>query len=477
MKVTTKEELHLFSQVLQKYLSPTEVERLARTTEFVRRTSKYRGQELVTLCVWLSHNLASTSLTQLCSELEATTEISMSPEGLNQRLNEKAVAFLRELFARLLKIELGSSSSIPSVYQNHFLRIRILDSTTFQVPDSLTEHYPGAGGCGHTAGVKIQLEYDLHSGQFLNMDIGAGKKNDKTFGTTCLSTLRPGDLCIRDLGYFSLEDLDQMDQRGVSYVSRLKLNNRIYQKNSEPAFFQDGTIKKQTEYLPLDLEEIMHGMQPGETVEVRDTYIGRYQKLPARVILYRLTEVQVKKRRKDQAYKEKKKGMKYSDKSKRLTEINVYITNIAWEIVPKEHVHDLYSLRWQVEIVFKTWKSFFQMDRCKDVKRERLECHLYGQLIAILICSSTLFRMRELLLREKQKELSEYKAFYTIQTYFPLFHQAIQQQNTQAYTKILLRLFHLLGKNGRKSHRYKKKTIFDILGVVYEYTISNAKVA
>jgi hypothetical protein len=38
-------------------------------------------------------------------------------------------------------------------------------------------------------------------------------------------------------------------------------------------------------------------------------------------------EVQVQKRRKDQAYKEKKKGVKYSEKSKRLTGINVYITN------------------------------------------------------------------------------------------------------------------------------------------------------
>jgi hypothetical protein len=76
-----------------------------------------------------------------------------------------------------------------SEYRDHFLRIRILDSTTFQVPNSLAEHYPGAGGCGHTAGVKIQLEYDLHSGQFLNLDVGAGKKNDKTFDSTCLSTL------------------------------------------------------------------------------------------------------------------------------------------------------------------------------------------------------------------------------------------------------------------------------------------------
>jgi hypothetical protein len=189
VEVTTKEELHMFSQVLQKYLSPTELEQLARATEFVRRTSKYRGEDLVTMCVWLSHNLASTSLTQLCGELEAATGISMSAEGLNQRLNENAVTFLQQLFARLLQAELGSSSIIPSTYRDYFLRIRILDSTTFQVPDSLTEHYPGAGGCGHTAGVKIQLEYDLHSGQFLNLDVGAGKKNDKTFGTTCLVRL------------------------------------------------------------------------------------------------------------------------------------------------------------------------------------------------------------------------------------------------------------------------------------------------
>ncbi|HDR8244483.1 hypothetical protein COD10_28765 [Bacillus thuringiensis] len=48
------------------------------------------------------------------------------------------------------------------------------------------------------------------------------KNKNKTFGTECLATLRPGDLCIRDLSYYSLDDLDQMDQRGVYYISRLK---------------------------------------------------------------------------------------------------------------------------------------------------------------------------------------------------------------------------------------------------------------
>ena len=60
----------------------------------------------------------------------------------------------------------------------------------------------------------------------------------------------------------------------------------------------------------------------------------------------------------------------------------------------RERIHDLYSLRRQVEILFKTWKSLFQIDRCKEIKLERLECHFYGQLIAILFCSST-FRNRK----------------------------------------------------------------------------------
>jgi hypothetical protein len=66
-----------------------------------------------------------------------------------------------------------------------------------------------------------------------------------------------------------------MDQRGVSYVSRLKRNNRIYRKNPEPELFRDGNMKKQTEYIQLDLEEIMHHMQPGETLEIRNAYIGK----------------------------------------------------------------------------------------------------------------------------------------------------------------------------------------------------------
>jgi len=47
---------------------------------------------------------------------------------------------------------------------------------------------------------------------------------------------------------------------------------------------------------------------------------------------------------------------------------------------------------------------------------------------------------------EKRAQRNEYKSFYMIKDYMPILHQAIQK-NTQAISKILSRLFHLLEKN------------------------------
>ncbi|KXY35560.1 hypothetical protein AT269_07790 [Bacillus cereus] len=77
---------------------------------------------------------------------------------------------------------------------------------------------------------------------------------------------------------------------------------------------------------------------------------------------------------------------------------------------------------------------------------------------------------------KKKRELSEYKAIYMIKDYFLLLFQAIQK-GTQELSRILIRLFNLLQQNGRKSHRYEKKTVFDILGIVYNYSMSHTHAA
>ncbi|MBO1000992.1 hypothetical protein IOC57_25100 [Bacillus sp. SD075] len=81
MSFSISDEMNLFSQELQNYLSSTSLQELAKEVGFVQRTSKYQAQELIALCVWLSQQVASILLMQLCSRLEASIGVLMSAKG------------------------------------------------------------------------------------------------------------------------------------------------------------------------------------------------------------------------------------------------------------------------------------------------------------------------------------------------------------------------------------------------------------
>ena len=106
-------ELYLFAQKLRDCLSPAVLQDIAKRVGFVKRKSKYQANELIALCIWLSQEVGSTSLSQLCSRLEASTGVLMSAEGLNQRFNQAAVAYLREVFRTPLAQKLCANQSLP----------------------------------------------------------------------------------------------------------------------------------------------------------------------------------------------------------------------------------------------------------------------------------------------------------------------------------------------------------------------------
>ena len=132
MSISVSDELQLFAQEIQSFLSPNILRDFARDTGFVQRTSKYQAKDLVVLCIWMGQNVATTSLAHLSNYLEASTE------GLSQRFNKAAVQFLQHILAELLNQKLVSSIPISSPYTSVFKRIRILDSTAFQLPDSFS---------------------------------------------------------------------------------------------------------------------------------------------------------------------------------------------------------------------------------------------------------------------------------------------------------------------------------------------------
>ena len=453
-----EQEFQLFFDEILHYFSPAELTTLAKETQFVQRKSKFSAVQCIALCVWLQGKIGTASLNELCSKLATVTGVMMSAEALNQRFNKFMVAFLQELFTRLLSQKLTCSLSSFSQYHSIFQRIRVLDSTSFQLPDAFSDTFPGTG----CTSLKLQLEYDLLSGQFLYTDFEPGKNNDRQAGTKRAELISSGDLCLQDIGYFKREAFQTIQEKKGYYLSRTASNTQVYFKNPHPSYSKKGKIIKKTEFNRVSLEKLMVSLEENETKEIQGAYIGVKKKFPVRLIVHRLTDEQKKQRLAKLKEVERVTGIRYSDRSKRLTGLNGYITNLPMDI-PKEDIHSLYSLRWQIEILFKTWKSFLKVDKCKPVKFERLQCHIYAQFITMLVCTSIVYRMRYLLIVKKQKELSEYKAMYIVLGMCRELYEAIQK-DTEAVREQLSDLFSLIQKNGLKS-RQKKETALHILGV------------
>ena len=124
------------------------------------------------------------------------------------------------------------------------------------------------------------------------------------------------------------------------------------------------------------------------------------------MVVYRLTPEQTQKRLRTRATNEKKKKITYLDRTKRLSGISVFITNIPIEKAGKEQIHELYSLRWQIESCLRLGNRCFTLTTVSSLK-SRVSNAVYGQLIAIFLSSSLMFEMRCFLLEKKKKEVSE----------------------------------------------------------------------
>ena len=74
------------------------------------------------------------------------------------------------------------------------------------------------------------------------------------------------------------------------------------------------------------------------------------------------------------------------------------LTNVPAKITPKEIAYEMYSLRWQIEIMFKVWKSVFTVDLSKKVKIQRFQCSLYGKFITILLGSTIVYTSKKKLI-------------------------------------------------------------------------------
>ena len=97
---------------------------------------------------------------------------------------------------------------------------------------------------------------------------------------------------------------------------------------------------------------------------------------------------------------------KIKQKSYDVSSISTYVTNFPTE-VPVEEITGLYRHRWQIELIFKSWKTDMGVDYYRTMKLERWECHFYAELILLLLSMLVTYQLRIYLWEEKRIILSK----------------------------------------------------------------------
>lgn len=80
------------------------------------------------------------------------------------------------------------------------------------------------------------------------------------------------------------------------------------------------------------------------------------------------------------------RGRTLSKEKKEFLQYGLFITNIEYKLNFK-NAFDLYRLRWQIELIFKTWKSILGIHKIRSARVNRVLCEVYGKLIIAALTS------------------------------------------------------------------------------------------
>ncbi len=345
----------------------TVAEQVGQTSAVIVRKRKFSEETLARTFVlgFLRNPKASD---EELARMAVECGVNVTPQAISQRHTPKLVKFLKELFVRATRMVVGSDRALAPILER-FRRVVLLDSSTAILPDSLQEEFPGCGG-SHGAGaaaLKLQTEWDLRSGAIMHVEIEPGRSPDAASERQA-ARYGAGSLRITDLGYFSLAVFAGLTQAKEYFLSRLKF----------------GTSVRLAGSAPIELLRWL-AEQPGPFID-QAVVLGNEQRLPCRLIAWRLPKEQANRRR--QKLRQDRKARKgHEPSAERLTwcDWTILVTNVPVEMMSPAEAVVLYRARWQVELLFKRWKSQDLVAALRGSTVVRQMVGVWSRLLAALV--------------------------------------------------------------------------------------------
>ena len=333
-------------------------------------------------------------------EAKSAHRVDISKQGIDQRFNESALKYIQSLMSKVLSTQVSQFIEIGLL--NFFTRINVKDSSKFDLPEKLKDKLPGFGGSGSKAGACIQYEFEIKSGHVNYLTITPANRPDSKDALATMDEVMKGDLTIRDLGYFALKYFIAAKKAGAFFLSRLNAKIIVY-------------LMKGDEFEELDFRQLYQMMKKNHIERLeKEVYIGKEEKLPVRLVIELMPDEVFSTRMQKINKYNKRKGHQTSQDYRNRARLNLFICNIPLDMINGETIAKIYKIRWQIELIFKIWKSIFGLDNITPMKYERLLCTLNARLLLVLVNWETFMVQRGLMFRKTGKLLSIIKCFNTL---------------------------------------------------------------
>lgn len=319
-----RQNLNKMAERFKRVLHAERVNELGRRVRFCQRerviTPFRLGMSLLVSCATM--RVETLADIQRCFNALFGTTVAYKPFH-NQLAKWRFGEFMRELVSVVLSqwtVQVLRADARGAFRE--FKQIFIQDGSSFAVKEALREHYPGRFKTKGPAAVELHVTMSL-----LDESVSSVVLTPDTF-TERAELPSPqslkGSLLLADRGYFEVGYLASLDAAGASFVVRgfNSVNPRVV-----AAYSDDGQSLRGMSGKPLKACRLLKGRMLDLDVEWRAA---------DRDIRVRLTV----------SWNAGKREYRY------------LVTNLPRARYTVKQVDQAYRLRWQIELLFKEWKSY-----------------------------------------------------------------------------------------------------------------------
>ena len=348
-------------------LFTTVADRAARESGFIQRVRTLTGASFVQSLVfgWLGNPDAS--LADL-THTAAACDTPLSRQGLAQRFTPQAADCLRRVLAAALTLVVAANPvALPLLAR--FAGVYLWDSTTVTLPDLLAAAWPGCGGRvpTHTrAALKVHLRWEFVTGAFDWLTLTDGKTSDRAAATTA-PALPPGALRLTDLGSLSLTLLPALIAQQVFVFSRFPAQPLVFVGDAPGCAVGD-----------------LLATQAGTAVDLPIT-LGATARVPCRLLAIRIDPATAEQRRRRWRKQAKREGHTVRASRLALAAWDAWLTTVPADRLTLAEAGVLIGVRWQIELIFKQWKSGGRLDQSRSAQPDRVLTEVYAKLLALLV--------------------------------------------------------------------------------------------